>query len=185
MIPPYTESLIEFHEWTHCSWLIPIRGKPAWIESTSAVLIESTSEHPVLLPTPPNSQKNEITWTTTSVSRFWNFLVRIREAGNLGPIGLAFHAVPSPSLADKWSRLSRTGNTNAVDSSISGTSTFSFLSSIASIDYIKIYHDWPRTYHLRSLLDAWSFESGEHKIRLLVGAKFVLLDEKSNGVMIL
>jgi hypothetical protein len=86
---------------------------------------------------------------------------------------------------EKSIRISSTIPTNAVETSVSGISSTFASNSISSVDHIKIYHEWSRSLQIRSILHAWPFESGGHKIRLLVGAKLVLLDQKSRGVMIL
>lgn len=56
------------------------------------------------------------------------------------------------------------------------------------LDHIKVYHDAANSMQLRNIIDAWAFEPGEEarprKIRLLVGARLVLLDERSKGVLV-
>jgi hypothetical protein len=58
---------------------------------------------------------------------------------------------------------------------------------ITFVDHIKVYHDAANSMQLRNLLDAWAFQSGEagaHKVRLLKGARLVLLDERSKGMLV-
>lgn len=174
MIAPYKLPLDSFDEYSRCAWIIPVRGQLPWSESSSAVLLDSPRDPPA----PPNTQLNEFTWTTSAVSKFWKFLVGIREAGNLGSLGISFHAVLSP---DRSSRAVKNVTTDTVDAGLHKVS----LVSISSVDHFKIYHDWPRSSQLRNIFHAWSFESEEYRIRLFVGAKLVLLDNKSRGVMIL
>lgn len=65
---------------------------------------------------------------------------------------------------------------------------------LALIDHIKIYHDTRFTMAIRNILDAWRFDAVEgttatgepniKKIRILKGARLVLLDERSKGVLV-
>ena len=53
------------------------------------------------------------------------------------------------------------------------------------VDYIKVNHDAPCRLYVRSALDAWSFQAGDtEKIRLLKGARLVLVDSCSRGIQI-
>ncbi len=149
IIPPYKLPLDKLTEWDRCAWLIPIRGKLPWSESTSGVLLGSTQ----LLPIPPGPGANEITWTKKAVSQFWSFL-KIREAGTLGPLGLSLHPATPHLDPDKLSKYTETNASFASMSSV----------SLSAVDYFKIYHDWPRTLHVRTIIDAWYFEtSGRRK----------------------
>lgn len=73
--------------------------------------------------------------------------------------------------------------------------TSSTVTSLASVDHLKIYHEAPNSMHVRNALHAWSyvaphFEGGvvasgkPQKIRMLKGAKLVLVNEKSKGILI-
>jgi hypothetical protein len=64
---------------------------------------------------------------------------------------------------------------------------------LTSVDHFKVYHHAENAMYVRNVLDAWGFPApldGDgamgkmRKIRLLKGAKLVLVDEKSNGVLI-
>jgi len=171
MITPYELPLNSFNEYSRCAWVIPVRGQLPWSGSSSAVLLDSPQDPPA----PPNTQINEFTWTTSSVKKFWEFLIGIREARNIGPLGISFHAAPS---FDRSSRATRNVTTNATDAGLCEI-------SMSTVDHFKIYHDWPRSSQLRNVLHAWSFESEGYRCRLFVGARLVLLDNKSRGVMIL
>ena len=79
-------------------------------------------------------------------------------------------------------------------------------SMLLEVDHIKVYHDVTCALHIRNVLDAWgypnttldgSFEAHGRdkntgkdnrpktkKIRILKGAKLVLVDERSKGVLI-
>ncbi|KAF9450792.1 hypothetical protein P691DRAFT_725331 [Macrolepiota fuliginosa MF-IS2] len=181
MIPPYDSPLTEpFGEWDRCAWLVPIRGSLPWSESTSGMLLDSSYDTPIS----PTTQTNEIIWTHKAVSKFWAFLLEIRTAGNLGPIGLSFHPASPPYGSEKSVRISKTLATER-HTGLSRSSTSGSAPLVTTMDYIKIYHDWAKTLYLRRILDAWSFEIGESKIRVLLGAKLVLLDDRSRGVMVL
>ena len=57
------------------------------------------------------------------------------------------------------------------------------------VDYIKINHDVPCRLYVRNALDAWSYEARDtdgfvKKIRLLKGARLVLVDARSQGIQI-
>ena len=175
MIAPYELPLDSFDEYSRCAWVIPVRGQLPWPESSSAVLLDSPQDPPA----PSNTQMNEFTWTTSSVRKFWEFLIGIREARNIGSLGISFHAAPSSSpFPERSSRATRNVTTNTTDIGLCEV-------YMSSVDHFKIYHDWPRSSQLRNVLHAWSFESKGNKYRLFVGAKLVLLDNKSRGVMIL
>jgi len=175
MIAPYELPLDSSNEYSRCAWVIPVRGQLPWSESSSAVLLDSPQDPPA----PPNTQMNEFTWTTSSVRKFWEFLIGIREARNIGSLGISFHAARSLSSSpERSSRATRNVTTNTTDADLCEV-------SISSVGHFKIYHDWPRSSQLRNVLHAWSFESEGCKYRLFVGAKLVLLDNKSRGVMIL
>ena len=62
-------------------------------------------------------------------------------------------------------------------------------SNLSMVDYIKINHDAPCRLYVRSALDAWSYEVSDadgcvKKIRLLKGARLVLVDACSRGIQI-
>lgn len=61
--------------------------------------------------------------------------------------------------------------------------------SLSMVDYIKVNHDAPCRLYVRSALDAWSYEVRDtdgcvKKIRLLKGARLVLVDACSRGIQI-
>lgn len=62
--------------------------------------------------------------------------------------------------------------------------------SLSMVDYIKVYHDAVRSMNLRSVFDAWAYEVRDEegvlveKIRVLQGAKLVLMDNLSCGMLI-
>ncbi|KAJ3561684.1 hypothetical protein NP233_g10044 [Leucocoprinus birnbaumii] len=177
-ISPYALPFNDFDEYDRVGWIIPVRGKLPWPEATSAVLLDSIQALPS---NPRKSQTKELEWTAAAITKFWEFLLQLRNARNLGPLGISFHAVPSPSV-DGSVRVSRTAGTDTIHTARS-SQLLSF--SISSVDHIKIYHDWSQYSQLRNILDAWAFEPQSHKIRLLLGAKLVLMDARSRGILIL
>jgi hypothetical protein len=61
--------------------------------------------------------------------------------------------------------------------------------NLSMVDYIKVNHDAPCRLYVRSALDAWSYEvrdtdGCDKKIRLLKGARLVLVDACSRGIQI-
>ena len=66
--------------------------------------------------------------------------------------------------------------------------SYSNLNSLV-VDYIKVNHDAPCRLYVRNALDAWSCEGRDtdgcvKKIRLLKGARLVLVDARSRGIQI-
>ena len=87
------------------------------------------------------------------LARYWEDLLEIRKKGSIGPIGLSY-TVPSTSTA-----------------------------------YVKLYHEARYSLHVRRVLDAWKTvisanEDGakDKKVRPLIGAKLILVDEVSHAV---
>ena len=68
---------------------------------------------------------------------------------------------------------------------------------LSDVDHIKVYHDTANTMYVRNILDAWSYEENINimsssvdilrgkKIRMLKGAVLVLLNEKSEAILML
>ena len=61
--------------------------------------------------------------------------------------------------------------------------------NFSTVDYIKVNHDAPCRLYVRNVLDAWSYEVKDtdgcvKKIRLLKGARLVLVDARSRGIQI-
>jgi len=121
-----------------------------------------------------------IIWTLTGLKSFWEFLINIHSLQSVGPISLSFHIAPAPSEC-------RAENHDGV----------------LDQDHIKIRHDVSFAMNIRTMLDAWKYtitspkrgdgERGDgtshqpqpRKIRPLRGAKLVLVDDCSEGLMVL
>lgn len=61
--------------------------------------------------------------------------------------------------------------------------------NLSVVDYVKVNHDAFCRLHVRNALDAWSYEVRDmdgsvKKIRLLKGARLVLVDARSRGIQI-
>jgi hypothetical protein len=135
-------------------------------------------------PEGPSSDVNEIAWTPEAVLQLWGFLLDLRTAGQLGPLSLSYQ--PAFQGTTESTRTSRTLLTDSHIQTHTSNSYYSTSSvSISAVDHIRVYHDGPKCLGLRTVLDAWKFQNQGRGIRLLVGAKLVLLDEKSRGIMIL
>ncbi|KAJ7662092.1 hypothetical protein DFH06DRAFT_1042976 [Mycena polygramma] len=176
--PPYTRR----------SWVIPVRGPLPWRHATSAVVLSDSSD----LPQPPDPDTHEeIAWTTPALSSLWEFLTMLRDRSVAGPLGLSFHVSPNVSSNSQptYSELSGMGaqpftpDFGAAVSMVS--SSRQVVIPLTFIDHIKVYHDAAISMQLRTLLDAWAFELGELKIRLLKDSRLVLLDERSKGIIVL
>ena len=63
--------------------------------------------------------------------------------------------------------------------------------TLSKIDYIKVYLDAPRSFYVRSALDAWSYQLPSksadgrlQKIRVLKSARLLLLDDGFQPVLV-
>jgi hypothetical protein len=179
-INPYSQATVREYlrmPFARSAWIVPVRGVLPWQGCSSAItLASSPSENPsFLVPPQPEAENREIIWTHASLIDFWGFLLAVREANTLGPLALSFHASvsnnPRPLL-------------------------------LLEVDHIKIYHDAVCAMLIRSVLDAWAYPTAQvnrdrnadnaapdnrtrtNKVRVLKGTKLVLLDERSNGVLV-
>ncbi|KAF8958105.1 hypothetical protein BDZ97DRAFT_1762416 [Flammula alnicola] len=175
-ISPYTT--LSLPDDARVAWLIPVRGILPWEGCTSGAFSDGSHD----LPFPPESDVNDqISWTPASLLKFWDFILELREAASLGPLGISFHGSKNGKRAT---------TTNADSSSTAVLAAYDTLStSLVMLDYIKIYHDLRSWLHLRYALDLWTFRvSAEgmqpQKIRLLKNARLVLLDDTSQGILI-
>ena len=159
------------------AWLIPIRGTFPWENCTSGAFLDASCTIPV----PSSPIIDQISWTQGSVLKFWDFLLRLRQVGKLGPLGISFNC----SLQ---SRISPTTTNFTIDTMPFPQETYSNF-NLSMVDYIKVNHDTPCRLYVRNALDAWSYEVRDadgfvKKIRLLKGARLVLVDARSRGIQI-
>jgi hypothetical protein len=180
------------------AWLIPVRGSLPWDGASTAVILEGTqaaSRSPSPCLQVPAAQPRAITWTPDSLQHLWSFLGSIQQAKHLGPLSLSFHA-PSVDARDSISEPVCESNHpyyHQLPSKHTAGSPDDFATDICralldSIDHIKVFHEIPYSLSLRNILDAYQYElvSGEvpgrsgandRKIRILKGARLVLVDE--------
>lgn len=154
----------------------------------------------------PNDIISRITWTHHSIVTFWKFLISIQQAKNLGPISLSFHTAPSDTTFTLDSAIDPTAETGnrpiqaaqpkAPDLSDSFSDEVR-RARLEATDFIKVYHDVKYSLYLRNVLDAYRYipeeamperhphpnsrdtEGSVTKIRLLKGARLVLVDNLS------
>ena len=197
--PPYSRT----------TWLIPIRGTLPWDDSTSAVVLDSSFSKPV----PPNPDTGDpIMWTHASIASFWSYLLGLRKSRPAGTIGLSFHASRpssqpssphshSASEINAFSLISGVGNQLAFESHAASDPGSIVIASapglnhiLSNVDHIKVYHEAPNSMQVRNALHVWSYPpilpsaegiSGPSvRVRVLKGARLVLLDERSRGILI-
>ncbi|KAJ7507355.1 hypothetical protein B0H11DRAFT_2219170 [Mycena galericulata] len=168
-IPPHTLPLPSPVPYTRRSWVVPVRGSLPWQHATSAVMLLDFTDPPE----PPDPiTHEEITWTAAALASFWSFLLEYfssnsqptyTELSGMGAQLLSSDIGTAPSIASSSRRATMPLNL---------------------IDHIKVYHDAATSMQIRNILDVWVLETGESKIRLLKGARLVLLDERSKGVLV-
>jgi hypothetical protein len=178
------------------AWLIPIRGILPWENCTSGAFLDASC----IIPTPSSPiVDNQISWTQDSILKFWEFLLRLREVGKLGPLGISFNCSLQTRISPGTTNVDQrfyidpdllfldvtTSNTEAVPYPQETCSNL----NLSTVDYIKVNHDAPCRLYVRNALDAWSYEVGDtdscvKKIRLLKGARLVLVDACSRGIQI-
>lgn len=172
------------------AWLIPIRGTLPWENSTSGVFLDASH----IIPTPSSPVvDDQVSWTQGSIIKFWDFLLRLREVGKLGPLGISFNCSSQTRVSP--------ATTILTDHQIHPDLTFLKVApdalsypqearcNLSMVDYIKVYHDARCRLHVRNALDAWSYEvrdtdGCDKKIRLLKGARLVLVDTGSRGIQV-
>lgn len=151
-------------------------------------------------PIPPTPRSLEpVFWTREALQAFWEYLKLLRVDGKLGSLGLTFHAAPKyrdgsiPSTCGQGNFFHFRGASNPDSFPAQPQETTSERdtgSDLSTVDYIKVYHDAVKSMLLRTAIDIWSYEVRDDKgrtlerIRVLKGAKLVLLDHLSCGMMI-
>ncbi|KAL0946230.1 hypothetical protein HGRIS_012489 [Hohenbuehelia grisea] len=202
-IPPHSFTEFLPNPYARSAWLVPLRGAFAWRGSTAAVLLQaSESDTPTPAGTSTAGTHEQIIWTQASAKAFWSFLLSLRKGGNLGPLGVSFHVVKS-ALASQSTRSANwpksadraAGGREPPQNGLAASSPR--LSSpnhpTLLVDHFKIYHESAYAMHVRSVLDAWRYivpvdepvkNPRTIKVRVLKGAKLVLVDEKSSGILL-
>ncbi|KAI5891356.1 uncharacterized protein SCHCODRAFT_02505445 [Schizophyllum commune H4-8] len=149
------------------TWIIPIRGKLSWDECSSAALFDPSNESAI--PFPPTPTDNEILWTRDAISQFWQFLIYFRQKGRLGPIGLSFQVSSVQPISGSASSGSATAHND-----------------ISSLDHVRIHHDGQLSMHVRNILHLWAYRAneGDSGIRMLRGARLLLVNHKGKALLI-
>ena len=123
-------------------------------------------------------------------------LKELCDARNLGPLSLSFHAVPRATAVHSVEEDSYAGShKQTTPSQLEPTppSPAAAPESVApchppsplpAVDHFKLYHDAPYTKLVRNALHGWSYRKDGQKLRLLKGAKLVLVDELSRGLLL-
>ncbi|TFK75710.1 hypothetical protein BDN72DRAFT_892197 [Pluteus cervinus] len=193
LLPP------QYQRW---AWIVPIRGSLPWPASTPAVLVQESEAQLV------HSESREpphIMWTHGSIAAFWAFLASLRQTCNIGPLGLSLHLAQSqrtthqessdPPSNNGFGQIESADVAQLVASLNSQAACSARRVELPSADYIKVYHDAPFSMHLRNALHVWTFSlfselqdgaTGDKtvKLRILKGARLVLVDHRSRGLLI-
>lgn len=214
-VPPYTApSVSELlgSQYRRGAWLIPIRGQLPFEHASMAVIIQSLQDIG-LVSELIHLTSHKIIWTREILIDFWDFLLKLQQAANLGPITLSFHAAPPDSIftADTASDPTEESTNNpyhqfrqhysktTIGSSLPRDSftPYVYRAQLEATDYIKVYHNAPYSLSLRSVLDAYQYRprkadgSGTSKIgdlgktRVLKGARLAFMDERSKGAFLM
>ena len=191
-LPAFLDSYESFSFPSHARliWVVPVNGRIPWEGCTPATVISSSQDESIL---PPPGAPEIISWTSRSLLAFWTFLLHLRATEAYGSIGIAFE-----------SSRSRRFNTPPITAAITPPEDSGLLTppptsplgvrldqapSLAGSDVVKIYHEAWTHLLLRKALDDFTFAAedtfGPHDIPVLRGARFVLLDERSQGVLVL
>ena len=184
-----------------CAWIIPIRGSLPWPFVTPASVLpdvagDSEDTPSQELPLRTNSGScEELIWTRDAMREFWKFLIELRTASRLGPLGLSFRAAPATAQlmsiqTDSGVNRDPVDVTPAAEEESRASTGKSSRSSLQAVDHFKIYCDANQAVRLRNVLDAWSFAYQDpndvgrmKKFRLLRGVTLVLVDEESRGIL--
>jgi hypothetical protein len=180
---PPTPELLLGSKWARCAWIIPIRGTLPW-PCTSAALLDdlstvsldeshtltSSSSNPrAQVPSLTSGSNNTLFWTASALRDFWEYLRRMRDKKQLGPLSISF------CLRENKKKLTE--------------------GDLVNIDCFKLYADAGLAMHVRQALHIWIFSlttsapmsnyrSDERKIRLLKGSRLMLVDELNKAVLV-
>jgi hypothetical protein len=137
---------------------------------------------------------------------FWEFLISIQQAKNLGPISISFHS--ASDIAFTLDPTAESGNRPVQPARAEGSADHSDGFSdqvrhaqLEATDFIKVYHDTKYSFYLRNILDAYSYIPEETaperrhpadceiagsmtKIRLLRLARLVIFDDQYRAVLL-
>ncbi|EIW53483.1 uncharacterized protein TRAVEDRAFT_74791 [Trametes versicolor FP-101664 SS1] len=204
-IAPHTQATIDEHiadEFARLAWVIPVRGYLPWEGATPASMLADYPDDGAPDPQVPkpeaayqNPDSPSIVWTRDALRAFWQFLQELRDADNLGPLGLAFYHLPVPHSAPSSMDPAAHLGSHKVDStswlgspSMPDDGASEALeaprSTLCQMDYVKVYHDARYTKFLRKVFNAWAYRRPGVKVRMLKGATLALLDECEKGLLL-
>ncbi|KAI0664140.1 hypothetical protein C8Q70DRAFT_945666 [Cubamyces menziesii] len=186
-IAPYNNTTVEdiiCDPFRRLAWVVPVRGRPPW-GATPAAMLASPSPQ-------VTCDGHTLAWTTDALRDFWDFLKDLKDAGNLGPLSVAFHCATTSDSSSSieqscfGSHGQESGPQFSARSLASqpGVDSEHLPLSLHQCDHFKVYHDARYTRVLRNVLRAWSYQKSGSKIRLLKGAKLVLLENRGKGVLL-
>ena len=150
-----------------------MRGSLPWAFCTPAVVLEDNAAI--------GKEGVLIEWTKATLVKFWHFLKNVREAGNLGQVGLSFHVATARERGESWFSAEVIHEpTNSAHGELQVWSR-----PLSSIDYVKVYHKASNAMGLRNILDAWAYVYPDgQKSRVLKGSRLALVDERCRGILV-
>ncbi|KAH9474768.1 hypothetical protein JR316_0013233 [Psilocybe cubensis] len=181
-LPPYVPET--YPKESRVAWVIPLRGSLRWENCTSGEVLDN-----VAVPSPAQlGSKNQISWTTDAIVKFWDYLLMLRQKGSLGRLGVSFQ----PSKKHKHtSQISKTSNPVLNSSKITATSiSRQPCRGQCVVDYIKVFQDALDAPYVRRAIDVFRYQYTQENgtmqhIRLLKGSRLALVDELSQGILVL
>lgn len=177
-IAPYTKDT--FPKNSRLGWLIPIRGSFPWDGCTPGEMVEIPDD----TSTRGSSNTDCISWSEDTLIKFWNYLLDLRKSGKLGRLAISFHPSREPKPSTQSSRSGLPSDTSKHIRPTESTSAFS------NIDFFKVYHDAQNAMYVRKALDIFSYpythaDGRVEKIRMLKGVRLALVNEASQGVLVI
>ena len=190
-IPPYTVDTMSPPPNRRRAWLVPVRGTLPWDHATQAVVLNSGLSQQVPRPSALGSSL-PIVWTHSSLLEFWNLLLSLKRKKTLGPIGVSFTGAGSGSIRSLNRFIDRSdleddeGDASSTARATHKSNPLPKQNPLDSVDYIKIYHNSQLSFYLRNVLDLFASGGGDGtlKVRVLKGARLVLVDELARGVLV-
>ncbi|KAI6038650.1 hypothetical protein EDC04DRAFT_2603816 [Pisolithus marmoratus] len=120
--------------------------------------------------------RHKIIWTPEILVDFWDFLLQLQQATQLGPISLSLHAASSDTILAAGTASDSTEESvnnpyyqfhqygfksrTTVGSRLPSLDSFApyvYRAQLEATDYIKVYHDVAHSLSLRNVLDAYRY----------------------------
>ncbi|PPQ92554.1 hypothetical protein CVT25_010390 [Psilocybe cyanescens] len=178
-IAPYTPET--YPKDTRVGWVIPLRGSVPWSDCTSGEVLDTVA---MASPVQPGI-KDQISWTQDAIVEFWYYLLQLRKGGSLGRLAVSFHASKGHKHVPEASNLA-IGN-----SKVTGTSNVRHSPrNLSAVDFIKVYQDALDAPFVRNAIDVFRYQCAQEngitqQIRVLKGSRLALVDEFSQGILVL